>query len=88
MLQIQGIEGEAVVAYREPSITQKMRHPRLSRLVGVKLNEAQRVKKHDHFCGISRMHPLFAQQISSDLPKHLAIIALIKSCHFFYAKLG
>ncbi len=31
MLQIQGIEGEAVVAYHEPSITREMRYPRLSR---------------------------------------------------------
>jgi len=33
MLQIQGIEGEAVATYREPSITKEMRYPRLSRRV-------------------------------------------------------
>ena len=30
MLQIQDAEGEAVVAYCEPSATQEMRYPRLS----------------------------------------------------------
>ncbi len=33
MLQIQGIEGEAVVTYREPSITKEMQYYRLSRRV-------------------------------------------------------
>ena len=31
MPQILGVEGEAVVLYREPSTTQEMRYPRLSR---------------------------------------------------------
>ena len=30
MLQIQGVEGEAVVIYCEPLATPEMRHPRLS----------------------------------------------------------
>jgi len=38
MLQIQGIEGEAVVIYREPSITKEMRYPRLSRRVKIMTN--------------------------------------------------
>jgi hypothetical protein len=33
MPQILGVEGEAVVLYREPSTTQEMRYPRLSRRV-------------------------------------------------------
>jgi len=33
MLQIQGIEGEAVVTYREPSITKELRYYRLSRVL-------------------------------------------------------
>ena len=37
---MQGIEGEAVVAYREPSITREMRYHRLSR----------RVKNMAYFC--------------------------------------
>jgi len=31
--EVQGIEGEAVVTYREPSITKEMRYPRLSQRV-------------------------------------------------------
>ena len=41
MPQIQGIEGEAVVTYRKPSITKEMRYPRLSR----------KGKKHGKFNG-------------------------------------
>jgi len=33
MLQILGVEGEAVVLYREPSTTKEMRYPRLSHRV-------------------------------------------------------
>jgi hypothetical protein len=33
MPQILGVEGEAVVLYREPSTTKEMRYPRLSRRV-------------------------------------------------------
>ena len=33
MPQILGVEGEAVALYREPSTTQEMRYPRLSRRV-------------------------------------------------------
>jgi hypothetical protein len=33
MPQIQGFEGEAVVTYREPSITQEMWYPQLSQRV-------------------------------------------------------
>ena len=33
MPQILGVEGEAVVLYREPSTTQEMRYPRLSRRI-------------------------------------------------------
>ncbi len=33
MPQILGVEGEAVVLYREPSTMQEMRYPRLSRRV-------------------------------------------------------
>ncbi len=33
VLQIQGVMGEAVIAYREPLTTQEMRRPRLSRRV-------------------------------------------------------
>jgi hypothetical protein len=33
MLQIQGVEGEAVVCYREPLTTQEMQYPRLSQRV-------------------------------------------------------
>jgi len=42
MPQILGVEGEAVVLYREPSTTQEMRYPRLSRRVNkhsIKNNE-------------------------------------------------
>jgi hypothetical protein len=33
MLQIQGVEGEAVVIYREPSTTKEMRYHRFSQRV-------------------------------------------------------
>jgi hypothetical protein len=33
MPEIQGVEGEAVVSYREPSTTKEIRYPRLSRRV-------------------------------------------------------
>ena len=39
MPQIQGIEGEAVVLYAEPLITQEMRYPRLSRRVNNRTNQ-------------------------------------------------
>jgi len=44
MPQIQGVEGEAVVIYREPSTTQEMRYHRLSRRVNNRPKKA--LNKH------------------------------------------
>ena len=43
MSQVQGVEGEAVVIYREPSTTQEMRYNRLSRRVN---NRPKKVLKY------------------------------------------
>jgi hypothetical protein len=51
MLRIQGIEGEAVVTYRESSITKEMRYYRLSRSALLKLQRRQEGQKHDKFIG-------------------------------------
>jgi hypothetical protein len=40
MVQIQGVEGEAVVSYRELSTTQEMRHDRLSHGVKSRANSS------------------------------------------------
>jgi hypothetical protein len=40
MVQIQGVEGEAVVSYREPSTTKEMRHDRLSQGVKNRANSS------------------------------------------------
>jgi len=44
MPQLQDVEGEAVVIYREPSTTQEMRYPRLSR--GVNNRPKKVLNKH------------------------------------------
>jgi hypothetical protein len=53
MVQIQGVEDEAVVSYRELSTTQEMRHDRLSQ--GVK-NRANSSAVQDFTSGQSHVH--------------------------------
>ena len=64
ILQILGAKGEAVVAYREPSITQEMGYPRLSR----------RVKNMTNYFTIPGMHHCLIPELRSDLPKSVTII--------------
>jgi len=74
MVQIQGIEGEAVVTYREPSITKETRYPRLSR----------RVKNMTNLLA-SRISRLVNSEMSAYHSKHAVIIAFVKPLSCFYA---
>ena len=62
--EIQGIEGEAVMPYREPSITQEMRYPRLSR----------RVKNMTNCFAIPGMHHRLLPEMQVNLSKRLSIV--------------
>jgi len=75
MLQIQGVEGEAVVCCREPSTTKKMQYPRLSRRVNDmavfhdlrmspkvnSINNVHDVKPTPRFCSPTSFPMLFMQ---------------------------
>ncbi len=78
MLQTQGIEGEAVVAYREPSIAGEMRYPRLSR----------RVKNVANFLYSLQCTMGCFLKCTWIRPNVFLLLPLIIPCHVFYATLG
>jgi hypothetical protein len=78
MLQVQGVEGEAVVCYAEPLTTQEMRYPRLSRRV-------------NNMAGFSLFvdvtHSEFAKIVQER--QNLRLSSLFSTfCHVVYATLG
>jgi len=78
MLQIQGVNCEAVVIYREPLTTLEMRYHRLSR----------RVKNMTILSCDIGIHLLLFPAIGANFIKIIAIIAFITLLACFYATLG
>jgi hypothetical protein len=78
MLQIQDVEGEAVVSYREPVTTQEMLYHRLSRRVN---NLAVFFNTLDITC--NEFH-----KIARKYPKERILLLLRTFCRLVYATMG